>query len=69
MVQQRNTTLQWGALAIVVLAGAWTLFHLIWNFAGQIADDYWGIALLNPLFSRTAGRFYAVLLRANYAQR
>ena len=22
------------------------MFHLVWNFAGQIADDYWGIALL-----------------------
>ncbi len=46
MVQQRKATLQWGALAIVVLAGAWTMFHLIWNLAGHTADDYWGIALL-----------------------
>jgi thiosulfate dehydrogenase (quinone) large subunit len=46
MVQQQKATLQWGALAIVVLAGAWTMFHLIWNFAGQTSDDYWGIALL-----------------------
>ena len=30
----------------MVVGGAWTLFHLIWNFAGQKADDYWGIALL-----------------------
>jgi len=44
--QQRNTTLQWGMLAIVVLAGAWTIFHLIWNVAGQTSDDYWGVALL-----------------------
>jgi thiosulfate dehydrogenase [quinone] large subunit len=33
-------------IAIVILSGAWTLFHLIWNFAQQTADDYWGIALL-----------------------
>ncbi len=45
MNQQRNATLWLGTL-IAVLAGAWTLFHLIWNFAGQTADDYWGIALL-----------------------
>jgi thiosulfate dehydrogenase [quinone] large subunit len=46
MLQLRNATLQWGGLAIVVLAGAWTIFHLIWNFAGQTSDDYWGVALL-----------------------
>ncbi len=46
MVQQRNATLQWGVRAIVVLAGVWTLFDLIWNVAGQTSDDYWGIALL-----------------------
>ena len=46
MVQQQKTTLQWGVRAIVVLAGAWTIFHLIWNVAGQLSDEYWGIALL-----------------------
>jgi len=46
MVQQRKVPLQWGVRTIVVLAGAWTIFHLIWNFAGQLSDDYWGIALL-----------------------
>jgi len=46
MSSQRNATARWGTLAIVVLAGAWTLFHLIWNFAGNTSDDYWGIALL-----------------------
>jgi thiosulfate dehydrogenase [quinone] large subunit len=46
MSSQRNATARWGTLAIVVLAGAWTLFHLIWNFAAQTSDDYWGIALL-----------------------
>lgn len=42
---QRSTTFWVGAL-IAVIAGAWTLYHLIWNFAGQTSDDYWGIALL-----------------------
>ncbi len=26
------------------------MFHLIWNFAGQTSDDYWGIALLILFF-------------------
>ncbi len=46
MFSQQNTTLKWGMLIVAVLAGAWTLFHLIWNFAGNTSDDYWGIALL-----------------------
>lgn len=37
---------KWMALAMTILAGAWTLFHLIWNVAGQTGDDYWGPALL-----------------------
>lgn len=45
MFDQRNATFWIGAL-IAVLAGAWTIFHLIWNFAAQTADDYWGVALL-----------------------
>jgi len=46
MLQQRNATFRWAWLTIAVLAGAWTVFHLIWTIAGQTADDYWGIALL-----------------------
>jgi len=46
MLQQRNATFRWAGLTIAVLAGAWTVFHLIWTIAGQTADDYWGIALL-----------------------
>lgn len=45
MSNQRNATF-WVGTLIVVLAGAWTIFHLIWNFAGNQTDDYWGIALL-----------------------
>lgn len=37
---------QIGTLAICLIAGGWTLFHLIWDLTGQTADDYWGIALL-----------------------
>src|SRR5579872_5546578 len=46
MSQQRNAPLRWSMYTIVVLAGAWTMFHLIWNVAKQTSDDYWGIALL-----------------------
>jgi len=46
MLQQRNATFRWAGLTIAVLAGAWTVFHLIWTIAGQTTDDYWGIALL-----------------------
>lgn len=46
MFSQQNATVKWSATAVMVVAGAWTLFHLIWNFAAQTSDDYWGIALL-----------------------
>jgi len=46
MLTQQNAYFKWSALAIMVVAGAWTLFHLIWNVAAQTSDDYWGIALL-----------------------
>jgi thiosulfate dehydrogenase [quinone] large subunit len=46
MASQQAAMLKWATLAIVIVAGAWTLFHIIWNVAGQKNDDYWGIALL-----------------------
>jgi thiosulfate dehydrogenase [quinone] large subunit len=46
MPGQQNSTFRWITISVVVIAGAWTLFHLIWNLAQQTADDYWGIALL-----------------------
>jgi thiosulfate dehydrogenase (quinone) large subunit len=46
MFSQNNSALRWSSILIAVIAGAWTLFHLIWNFVGNKADDYWGIALL-----------------------
>ncbi|MFL5706109.1 MAG: DoxX family membrane protein [Ktedonobacteraceae bacterium] len=45
MFSQRNATF-WLDMLIVAIAGAWTLFHIIWDLAGQTGDDYWGIALL-----------------------
>ena len=45
MYRQRNA-LFWLDLLIVVIAGAWTLFHIIWSIAGNTSDDYWGLALL-----------------------
>ncbi len=45
-MSQQHGLMRGVTLAITGLAGAWTLFHLIWNFAGQTSDDYWGIALL-----------------------
>src|SRR5438874_8280059 len=45
MVNQRNATF-WLGMLIVVLAGAWTLVHIIWNLAKQTSDDYWGVAML-----------------------
>lgn len=45
MNNQRETVF-WVGTLIAVLAGAWTIFHLIWNFSGQTADDQWGTGLL-----------------------
>ena len=33
-------------LAVAVVAGAWTLVHVVLTTAGNTADDYWGPALL-----------------------
>jgi len=46
MSSQQNVFVKWGAWAITIVAGVWTLFHLIWGIAGQTNDDYWGISLL-----------------------
>ncbi|HVB25068.1 MAG TPA: hypothetical protein VNG51_24240 [Ktedonobacteraceae bacterium] len=45
MFSQRNTPFGLGIL-IVVLAGAWTLVHIILGIASVTANDYWEIALL-----------------------
>ena len=41
-----KTVISWGTIGVVVVAGAWTLFHIIWALSGQTADDFWGPALL-----------------------
>lgn len=46
MLHQSKGFFRGSALAISVIAGVWTLFHLIWNLVGQTADDSWGIGLL-----------------------
>jgi thiosulfate dehydrogenase [quinone] large subunit len=46
MPRQQSAAFQWGTTAIAVVAGAWTVFHIIWNLNKQTADDYWGQALL-----------------------
>ena len=49
MQRQQNLPLQWAEIAIVVIAGAWTLYHLILGFANPKQGSYndgWGIALL-----------------------
>lgn len=41
-----KTAIGWLELAVVIVAGAWTLAHLILSAAGSVAEDYWGWALL-----------------------
>jgi len=44
MFNQGNATLRIGML-LVVIAGGWTVIHIILGLAGVMANDYWGIAL------------------------
>jgi thiosulfate dehydrogenase [quinone] large subunit len=37
---------RWANIAVAVVAGAWTLFHLYWDLTKHTSDDYWGQALL-----------------------
>jgi len=46
MSTQQSAAFRWGAVAISVIAGAWTIFHLIWNLGNHTTDDFWGQALL-----------------------
>jgi thiosulfate dehydrogenase (quinone) large subunit len=45
MSRQVNAPFRWGML-IVVLAGVWTIVHIILNIAAVTANDYWDVALL-----------------------
>lgn len=46
MVNQQNAVVRWGMIVIVILAGAWTLIHLILGVSGSTANDGWGVGLL-----------------------
>ena len=46
MSSQQHPFLKGSAIALMLVAGGWTLFHLIWNVAAQTSDDQWGSALL-----------------------
>jgi thiosulfate dehydrogenase [quinone] large subunit len=46
MPDQQRDLFRYGMLIICAIAGAWTVFHLIWVLGGQTGDDYWGPALL-----------------------
>ena len=43
--QQRSIPLL-AAYVICLIAGVWTLFHIIWGLTGHTSDDFWGQALL-----------------------
>ena len=46
MSTPQQAEVRWATLTSCALAGAWTLFHLIWNLSHHTTDDFWGIALL-----------------------
>src|SRR5271166_3695453 len=43
---QNNAAFGLAAAIITVIAGAWTIFHLIWNTTNHTSDDFWGQVLL-----------------------
>jgi len=46
MSRQSSPVLGWAGAAISVIAGGWTIFHLIWNTSNHTTDDLWGQVLL-----------------------
>jgi thiosulfate dehydrogenase (quinone) large subunit len=46
MTSQGSPLFRWANIAIAVVAGAWTLFHLYWDLTRHTGEDYWGQALL-----------------------
>jgi hypothetical protein len=46
MSRQQKVLVQWAPVALTAIAGAWTVFHLIWAMTGHTTDDLWGQALL-----------------------
>jgi hypothetical protein len=53
VVNQQNAVVRWGMIVIVILAGVWTLVHLVLGLSGSTANDGWGIALLILFYCRT----------------
>jgi thiosulfate dehydrogenase [quinone] large subunit len=46
MSAQMNRSYQLGTIGISIVAGLWTLFHIIWELTEHTANDFWGPALL-----------------------
>ena len=46
MPNQQSLVLRYGMLVTCLIAGVWTIFHIIWELQKQTADDLWGQALL-----------------------
>lgn len=46
MQDQQRSIRQLAMYAICLVAGAWTLFHIIWELGKNTANDLWGLALL-----------------------
>jgi thiosulfate dehydrogenase (quinone) large subunit len=46
MPAQMSRVYQLGTIGVCVVAGLWTLFHIIWDLGKHTGDDLWGPALL-----------------------
>ena len=46
MPSQQSMVFRYGMLVTCLIAGVWTIFHIIWELQKQTADDLWGQALL-----------------------
>lgn len=46
MSNQQTSIFKWGGVIVSLIAGAYTLFHIFYENAGNKADDYWGQTLL-----------------------
>ncbi len=46
MSAQLSRIYQLGTIGICIVAGLWTIFHIIWELTNHTANDFWGVALL-----------------------
>src|SRR6478672_4341027 len=46
MSAQMSRIYQLGTIGICIIAGLWTLFHIIWELTKHTANDFWGPALV-----------------------